>query len=52
MGAALLLAAGFAMQAGAAAPPRHPDGTIRLDREPGEKGYWDAPSASSLVEVG
>jgi len=32
--------------------PRYPDGRVRLDRMPGEKGYWDAPSATSLVEVG
>jgi hypothetical protein len=32
--------------------PRFPDGTVRLDRVPGEKGYWDAPSAGSLFEVG
>ena len=38
--------------AAAPAAPRYPDGTIRLDRAPGEKGYWDAPSAVSLVEKG
>jgi hypothetical protein len=32
--------------------PRYPDGKVRLDRLPGEKGYWDAPSATSLVETG
>jgi hypothetical protein len=32
--------------------PRFPDGMLRLDRTPGEKGYWDAPSASALVESG
>lgn len=32
--------------------PRYPDGHIRFDRMPGEKGYWDMPSASSLVEAG
>ena len=34
------------------AAPRYADGSIRLDREPGEKGYWDMPSATSLVEEG
>ena len=29
-----------------------PDGKVRLDRVPGEKGYWDNPSATSLVEKG
>ena len=32
--------------------PRWPDGTVRLDRMPGEKGFWDSPSTSSLVEKG
>ncbi len=32
--------------------PRYADGSVRLDREPGEKGYWDMPSATSLVEEG
>src|SRR5581483_2887925 len=32
--------------------PRFPDGTIRFDRAPGEKGYWDSPSVSGLVEDG
>jgi hypothetical protein len=32
--------------------PRFSDGTIRFDRAPGEKGYWDSPSASGLVEDG
>jgi hypothetical protein len=49
----LLLAAGVIGQcAWAAAPPRDKDGTIRLDRMPGEKGYWDMPTATSLVEKG
>jgi hypothetical protein len=34
------------------AAPRFPDGTVRLDRMPGEKGYWDNPSTTSLVEAG
>jgi len=33
-------------------PPRFADGMLRLDRAPGEQGYWDSPSASSLVESG
>jgi hypothetical protein len=32
--------------------PRYPDGSIRFDRTPGEKGYWDMASAVSLVETG
>jgi hypothetical protein len=32
--------------------PRFADGSIRFDRAPGEKGYWDLPSAASLVESG
>ncbi|RYG40041.1 hypothetical protein EON79_23275, partial [bacterium] len=32
--------------------PRFPDGLVRFDRVPGEKGYWDSPSVSSLVEEG
>lgn len=32
--------------------PRYDDGTVRFDRVPGEKGYWDNASASSLVEKG
>ncbi|MEX2367706.1 MAG: hypothetical protein WD601_13980 [Pseudohongiellaceae bacterium] len=32
--------------------PRYEDGTVRFDRVPGEKGYWDNPSARSLVEDG
>ena len=32
--------------------PRFPDGLLRLDRVPGEKGYWDAPSVTGLVENG
>lgn len=32
--------------------PRYPDGVVRLDSPPGEKGYWDRPSAASLVEKG
>lgn len=32
--------------------PRYPDGLVRLDREPGEKGYWGNPSSSALVEDG
>lgn len=32
--------------------PRYPDGTVRFDRPPGEKGYWGASSKSALVESG
>jgi hypothetical protein len=32
--------------------PRFADGKLRLDRAPGETGYWDMPSATSLVEAG
>jgi len=32
--------------------PRFPDGRVRFDRAPGEKGYWDSPSVSGLVEDG
>lgn len=32
--------------------PRFQDGLIRFDRVPGEKGYWDSPSVSALVEDG
>jgi hypothetical protein len=49
---AALLVGMFSLQAVAAPPPRYADGAIRLDRMPGEKGYWDSPSAVSLVEVG
>jgi hypothetical protein len=30
--------------------PRYPDGLVRLDSAPGERGYWGRPSASSLIE--
>ena len=32
--------------------PRYSDGLVRLDRPPGEKGYWGGASVSSLVERG
>jgi hypothetical protein len=32
--------------------PRYPDGRVRLDRAPGEKGYWGTASVSSLFESG
>lgn len=32
--------------------PRYPDGMVRFDRMPDEKGYWDNPTAVSLVEEG
>src|SRR5690606_32795359 len=37
---------------GARPTPRYPDGTVRLDRPPGETGYWANPSVSSLFERG
>jgi hypothetical protein len=37
--------------AAASAPaPRWPDGQVRLGPAPGKKGYWGAPSATTLVE--
>lgn len=45
-------ATGAAPVAGARATPRYTDGQVRLDRVPGEKGYWGRASASSLVETG
>ena len=36
----------------AAAIPRYDDGMVRLDRMPGELGYWSNPSQHSLVEQG
>ncbi|MET0291944.1 MAG: hypothetical protein ABW136_06215 [Steroidobacteraceae bacterium] len=50
-----LLAAGCDSKPAAkadAAAPRFPDGLVRFDRQPGEKGFWDNPSVSSLVEQG
>jgi hypothetical protein len=32
--------------------PRHPDGQVRFDSEPGGRGYWGQASVSSLVEKG
>jgi hypothetical protein len=43
---------GSAPAAAARPTPRYPDGLVRLDRAPGEKGYWGQASASSLVEKG
>lgn len=42
---------------GTAAPaarptPRYPDGVVRLDHAPGEKGYWGRASLGSLLERG
>jgi hypothetical protein len=49
----LALAACGGKPADTAAPaPKFDDGLVRLDRLPGEKGYWDMPSAVSLVEDG
>lgn len=52
--AAALLLAGCGGKGGAqgAPTPKFDDGTVRFDRLPGEKGYWDMPSAVSLVEDG
>lgn len=37
----------------ARAAPRYPDGTVRFDRVPGEKGgYWGKASVSSMFEKG
>jgi hypothetical protein len=53
LAASLLTACSKQPAASSAAPaPRYPDGSIRFDRAPGEKGYWDMPSAVSLVEAG
>jgi hypothetical protein len=52
LGAASLLALAHVAWSAAPAAPRHPDGSVRLDRMPGEKGFWDAPSTPSLVEKG
>jgi hypothetical protein len=46
------LAAVAAPLALAAPAPRFPDGVVRFDRAPGEKGYWDMPSRTTLVEEG
>jgi hypothetical protein len=49
----LVSACGGGKSPDAAAPtPKFDDGMIRLDRLPGEKGYWDLPSAVALVEDG
>ncbi len=34
------------------ATPRHPDGQVRFDSEPGNRGYWGQASVSSLFEKG
>lgn len=54
MGVILLVGAGGCgpRAQGSAPTPRFDDGTVRFDRLPGEKGYWDLPSAVSLVEDG
>jgi hypothetical protein len=45
--------AAAARAADAARPaPRHPDGQVRFDSEPGGRGYWGRASASSLFEKG
>lgn len=50
--AAMLAGANITLAASPTAVPRFADGKVRLDRVPGEKGYWDNPSAVSLVEKG
>ncbi len=51
--AGVMLVACGGPQAPVAKPaPRHADGSVNFDRAPGEKGYWDMPSVSSLVEDG
>jgi hypothetical protein len=50
--AALLAGANVVAAASPNAVPRYADGKVRLDRVPGEKGFWDNPSAVSLVEKG
>ena len=50
--AASVVAMGAAQAAGSSAVPRYADGKVRLDRVPGEKAYWDHPSATSLAEKG
>jgi hypothetical protein len=53
IGVSLALAGcGGAKEAKNQAAPRFADGSIRLDRTPGEKGFWDVPTAVSLVEDG
>jgi hypothetical protein len=32
--------------------PRHPDGQVRFDSEPGNRGYWGQASVGSLFEKG
>jgi hypothetical protein len=49
---ALTAGASHASEQSSAATPRYPDGVVRFDRMPNEKGYWDNPSAVSLVEEG
>jgi hypothetical protein len=49
---AMLAGANLALAASPTAVPRTADGKIRMDRVPGEKGYWDNPTASSLAEKG
>ncbi len=58
MTGAMLLATGLLAACGGTTgstpkpAPRYADGSVRLDRQPGEKGYWDMPSATSLAEEG
>jgi hypothetical protein len=52
-GTRLFTASGKAAVHPAPAPaPRWPNGHVRLGPAPGGKGYWGAPSATTLVETG
>ena len=52
LGSLAILATLVSACAKAPEPPRYDDGSVRMDRMPGEKGYWDMPTAHSLVEAG
>jgi hypothetical protein len=46
------LLAGCGSSESTKAAPHRADGSVLFDRAPGEKGYWDLPTAVSLVEAG
>lgn len=50
--ASLLLAGCGPAKESSRPAPRRTDGSILFDRAAGEKGYWDMPSATALVESG
>lgn len=52
LAATLLAVSGCGTSDAAKPAPRRDDGTVMFDRVKGEKGYWDMPSATSLVEAG